>query len=65
MLFLSGEIGAHDVRIASLEAAKDPTETANIGGNVHCSCVTLGTLLYVIVCGPGMTPRECLSQYFI
>ena len=33
-LFLD-EVGAHDIRIANLEATKGPTETENIGGNVY------------------------------
>ena len=65
MFFFSGDMAAHVVRIANLEEAKGPTEIENIGGNVHCSYATLETSLYVIVCVPGITPRDCSTQYLI
>ena len=43
-MFFLGEVGAHGVRIATLEAAKGPTEIENIRGNVQfCSCEALET----------------------
>ena len=32
------EVGAHDIQIATLEAANGPVETENIGGNLYCNC---------------------------
>ena len=48
----SGAVGALEERVANLEAAKGPpTRTANFRarGNVHCSYVTLETLLYEVM----------------